>query len=611
MQVTRTVFNCISFFFRRVMDSEDSEAREDSASEDSHPSTDASEDSVEVRVGGVTLPPPPPDPSRASSYSPKRSSYSPPGRSTFSPFITLSYNNNNNNSSVPTPRLPPKLRKCYNILANNHHQSVSPRNKSPEPISTLTAATYTNKDNNNVTPSSLSKRTNSNNSEEIQSHPRRRKLAEPRRLCSDAPRKRPHSPFPDVKTPQLSPTSDIPSRPVKQARVSSPESTSPVSTRASPNNYTPTVPPVNLASSPLIHPSLLSPLVRPPLIPPNLSPPLPSSIAPHLLSQGWTAANNPYQHYSRLLGSVLPNPLALLPGGLPIPPYHPILPLLQIPHQQPPQSPSPQPSSPKSNSILPSPLRSDYKRPSDSFHENEEKSCDEPVSLVKREESKPRSLFSVISLVEKSSEEKPDTKPPIINSAVSKHSLSPLPSKRNHVDISPSVSNFISPSKIKIKTEPSSIHLQTKELPATTSRLTGTPRPTCSLESTSPSLISNLSPSKLCASQLQQQQQQQLLKQKQRNYKNMTRERRIEANARERTRVHTISSAYEKLRQSVPSYSHNQKLSKLSILRIAASYILTLTKLADDDTPETVAACTEDTTRTIQFEGRAKKKRDD
>ncbi|XP_076032238.1 atonal bHLH transcription factor 8-like protein net [Oratosquilla oratoria] len=109
---------------------------------------------------------------------------------------------------------------------------------------------------------------------------------------------------------------------------------------------------------------------------------------------------------------------------------------------------------------------------------------------------------------------------------------------------------------------------------------------------------------------------QQQPKQKQRNYKNMTRERRIEANARERTRVHTISAAFEKLRQSVPSYSHNQKLSKLSILRIACSYILSLSRLAGHDyspgqTAPSFGECVDLTTKTIQIEGKAKKKRDE
>lgn len=101
-----------------------------------------------------------------------------------------------------------------------------------------------------------------------------------------------------------------------------------------------------------------------------------------------------------------------------------------------------------------------------------------------------------------------------------------------------------------------------------------------------------------------------------RNYKNMTRERRIEANARERTRVHTISAAFETLRKSVPSYAQSQKLSKLSVLRVACSYILTLSRIAGDDytadqSEPTVNECAEEVTRTIQTEGKVRKKKDD
>ncbi|XP_058059608.1 uncharacterized protein LOC131210383 [Anopheles bellator] len=101
-----------------------------------------------------------------------------------------------------------------------------------------------------------------------------------------------------------------------------------------------------------------------------------------------------------------------------------------------------------------------------------------------------------------------------------------------------------------------------------------------------------------------------------RNYKNMTRERRIEANARERTRVHTISAAYEKLRRAIPAYSNAQKLSKLSILRIACSYILTLSRMAGEDYSEdasepSIADCVAMVTRTIQTEGKIRKKKDD
>lgn len=104
----------------------------------------------------------------------------------------------------------------------------------------------------------------------------------------------------------------------------------------------------------------------------------------------------------------------------------------------------------------------------------------------------------------------------------------------------------------------------------------------------------------------------------QRNYKNMTRERRIEANARERTRVHTISAAFETLRKSIPAYSHNQKLSKLSVLRIACSYIMTLGKILEDDDDqgrvkgkESLEACVDMVSRTIQTEGKLRKKKDD
>ncbi|XP_070519849.1 uncharacterized protein Net isoform X2 [Cardiocondyla obscurior] len=106
----------------------------------------------------------------------------------------------------------------------------------------------------------------------------------------------------------------------------------------------------------------------------------------------------------------------------------------------------------------------------------------------------------------------------------------------------------------------------------------------------------------------------------QRNYKNMTRERRIEANARERTRVHTISAAFDTLRRAIPAYSHNQKLSKLSVLRIACSYIMTLSKILEKDgeVPATksnglasLSSCVEMVSRTIQTEGKLRKRKDD
>ncbi|XP_020288204.1 uncharacterized protein LOC109856889 [Pseudomyrmex gracilis] len=108
----------------------------------------------------------------------------------------------------------------------------------------------------------------------------------------------------------------------------------------------------------------------------------------------------------------------------------------------------------------------------------------------------------------------------------------------------------------------------------------------------------------------------------QRNYKNMTRERRIEANARERTRVHTISAAFDTLRRAIPAYSHNQKLSKLSVLRIACSYIMTLSKILEKDDevtttttrtncPTGLSGCVDLVSRTIQTEGKLRKRKDD
>jgi hypothetical protein len=96
----------------------------------------------------------------------------------------------------------------------------------------------------------------------------------------------------------------------------------------------------------------------------------------------------------------------------------------------------------------------------------------------------------------------------------------------------------------------------------------------------------------------------------------MTRERRIEANARERTRVHTISAAFDTLRRAIPAYSHNQKLSKLSVLRIACSYIMTLSHVLGKDEDAAakkndLSACVDLVSKTIQTEGKLRKRKDD
>ena len=131
-----------------------------------------------------------------------------------------------------------------------------------------------------------------------------------------------------------------------------------------------------------------------------------------------------------------------------------------------------------------------------------------------------------------------------------------------------------------------------------------------------------------------------------RNYKNMTRERRVEANARERQRVHTITAAYDKLHYLIPSpenatkpldgsldgletqvkdvlfkttteqAANNQcKLSKLSIIKIATSYITLLSRMAGHDYSEDKSApsiqeCIENTSRLLSSETKSSKKKD-
>ncbi|XP_063700694.1 uncharacterized protein LOC134830998 [Culicoides brevitarsis] len=101
----------------------------------------------------------------------------------------------------------------------------------------------------------------------------------------------------------------------------------------------------------------------------------------------------------------------------------------------------------------------------------------------------------------------------------------------------------------------------------------------------------------------------------QRNYKNMTLQRRIEANARERTRVHTISAAYEKLRKCIPSYSSSHKLSKLAVLRIAGAYIQALSRmngedLSPDGSQPDVNECIDRVRDILEREGKVKKEED-
>ncbi|KAJ7402364.1 hypothetical protein BTVI_87189 [Pitangus sulphuratus] len=68
------------------------------------------------------------------------------------------------------------------------------------------------------------------------------------------------------------------------------------------------------------------------------------------------------------------------------------------------------------------------------------------------------------------------------------------------------------------------------------------------------------------------------------------------------------------VRKLVPCYSYGQKLSKLAILRIACNYILSLARLADldysaDHSNMSFSECVEQCTRTLQAEGRSKKRK--
>lgn len=128
--------------------------------------------------------------------------------------------------------------------------------------------------------------------------------------------------------------------------------------------------------------------------------------------------------------------------------------------------------------------------------------------------------------------------------------------------------------------------------------------------------------------------------QQQRNYKNMTRERRVEANARERQRVHTITAAFDTLQSLIPapedvmdtssksssasddgnatnllSNLANQKLSKLSIIKIATSYIMLLSRMAgydysEDKSAPSIEDCVKKCSELLTQETKVKRSRD-
>ena len=61
--------------------------------------------------------------------------------------------------------------------------------------------------------------------------------------------------------------------------------------------------------------------------------------------------------------------------------------------------------------------------------------------------------------------------------------------------------------------------------------------------------------------------------------------RRVAANARERRRMHSLNSAFDRLRQVVPSIGDDRKLSKFETLQMAQSYIVALSELLGYSSP--------------------------
>ena len=96
------------------------------------------------------------------------------------------------------------------------------------------------------------------------------------------------------------------------------------------------------------------------------------------------------------------------------------------------------------------------------------------------------------------------------------------------------------------------------------------------------------------------------------SWRQNSRSRRLVANARERSRIHILSDAFENLRRAVPSYSQDQKLSKLAILKLATYYISALANLAESDTSarslKQFADCVAHCTKALQTEGRSRRK---
>ncbi|RWS26000.1 transcription factor 15-like protein, partial [Leptotrombidium deliense] len=63
----------------------------------------------------------------------------------------------------------------------------------------------------------------------------------------------------------------------------------------------------------------------------------------------------------------------------------------------------------------------------------------------------------------------------------------------------------------------------------------------------------------------------------------VVKERRLAANARERRRMHSLNIAFDKLREVVPSFENDRKLSKYETLQMAQSYINALCDLLNGE----------------------------
>ena len=507
-------------------------------SEDEHSPTDASEDSVEVRVSSITGP-------RKVSLSPGFS-------------------------------LPHKLRKNY----HHHHQSTTPSEKFSDPTT------------GRVSPTARANR---------------RKATEPRRLLAEDLRaavKRPSS-------------SDEPDdlRPSKTAKLDSEYGGIPEYTNTSPPSPGTPIPHLPLSQHPY-----LGNFVRP-------------NFSPLLLPPAWPPVHTAQYPYGRMMSNMIANPMGLLPPSLP----HAHYPLLSL------MSPHP----PGARPLL---FRPPVSPPMISPPEERPPLDEQPLSLVARKDDSKQHKTSL----SRESQAPPRTSSTQVPSVPSP--LTPSQMTAAHLSLSRLTDPSLSVTNVdknydkkqqssKTKQHPPSVEVSVVQKVGrppskffTVDSLLGNDRPKSESNNNHlpppppppplpppqhPSQIKEVPelsrPSTTAESSRDAETIQSLLhqpKQKQRNYKNMTRERRIEANARERTRVHTISAAFEKLRTAVPAYSHNQKLSKLSVLRIACSYILSLSRLAGHDYSEdgsepSFGECVDLTTRTIQIEGKAKKKRDE